>query len=238
MTSGSLVSKAAKVADMMCTAEGCRRNSIPSYRATVTLCRAHADEVLAGPCAVAGCERPVKSIMRRLCGRHLHVERRYGSADAPTKRRPYGLPSLPCSYVDCGRPARSHGLCVGHNSQRKAGGELRPLRPKARRDSVKPYIEQALRQRDRTTGCWIDWPYGKSDDRPTLRHDGRRVLVACYVLWLETGEWPEFACHHCDEGACWNPACLYPGTAKSNAEDRERRRRGRNQYGPRLRDRA
>jgi hypothetical protein len=33
-----------------------------------------------------------------------------------------------CSYPECGRGHEAHGLCSGHNRQRRLGQELRPLR--------------------------------------------------------------------------------------------------------------
>lgn len=221
-----------------CARDGCNERRIPSYAWTVDLCRSHADEVLAGPCAVPGCERPVVAVMLQLCRRHRGALVRHGDVNGNV-RRPYLSPPPPCAFGGCDKPAaRLNGLCLGHNRQQERGSTLRPLRRAAPPGSIKPYIEAVLAERDRTAGCWLDWPHGKSDGRPTMRHDGRRIMVACYLVLIEHGALPEYACHTCDNGACWNPDHIYPGTAKSNAEDRERRRRGRNQYGPRLRDRV
>jgi hypothetical protein len=35
-----------------------------------------------------------------------------------------------CRFKDCGRPARSGGLCQGHYQQQRRGGPLRELRPR------------------------------------------------------------------------------------------------------------
>ena len=40
-----------------------------------------------------------------------------------------------CSFPDCGRKARGHGLCSGHYTQARRGQDLRPLR------ASRPHIE-------------------------------------------------------------------------------------------------
>ena len=56
---------------------------------------------------------------------------------------------------------------------------------------------------------------------------GRHCKVHRLVLEAVTGTTGEYACHTCDNRACCNPRHLYWGTAKSNAADREIRKRSR-----------
>lgn len=108
---------------------------------------------------------------------------------------------------------------------------------KVYRSNVRDYIDEAVAGRDRDS-CWIDWPFGFSNDRPRVRVCSRYVIVARYVFALtHKGRWPDgFACHHCDTPACWNPAHIYDGTPKQNQRDaRERGRLARQPDGPFMR---
>lgn len=211
---------------MKCSIEGCQNPLIQSRKGVVRLCRAHADQVLNGPCAMAGCDRKVVSIASRMCVTHSRREANGVALDAPLR-----IPGRLCSVEGCGRKHNSGGFCYAHLRQIQRHGEIRPLRKKAPANSVKPFIAAVVAERDRGS-CWQDWPFGRSDGRPTLRHEGRRVLVAPYVLWLTSDVWPVFACHTCDEGDCWNPDHLYHGDNATNANDRDVRRRSANQFGP------
>lgn len=81
--------------------------------------------------------------------------------------------------------------------------------------------------------CWL-WPgahngsgYGE------LKYDGRKVRAHRLAYELTFGPIPDGAhvLHECDTPACCNPAHLYLGDPKANAEDREQRRRGNHTSG-------
>lgn len=177
-------------------------------------------------CSVSGCDRPVDA--RGFCKAHYSRWRKHGD---PLIGGPIRVgPRIHCRAEGCTRHGyRRGGLCDQHSAEWAVAHPPRPYAPRGR---VKPFIAVMLATRDRSSGCWMDWPFGRSDGRPTLRHEGRRVLVAPYVVWLETGSWPPLACHSCDVGECWNPAHLYAGTHATNARDRDERDRGANQFGP------
>jgi len=129
----------------------------------------------------------------------------------------------PCSFPDCTRPHKCHGYCLAHSRQLARGVALTPLLP---RKVVKQYVDDAYANRDRTTGCWDDWPFSSQRGRPQML-DPRRLpsdpprpqFVARYVVSLTHGEWPICACHHCDNKACWNPDHLYAGDYSTNLVD-------------------
>jgi hypothetical protein len=78
-------------------------------------------------------------------------------------------------------------------------------------------------------GCWL-W-LGKVDAKGYGSvHIGNRYLIASRVFYTHhVGEIPAGACvcHKCDTPLCVNPDHLFLGSARDNAIDRERKRRGR-----------
>lgn len=72
--------------------------------------------------------------------------------------------------------------------------------------------------------CW-PWRTGK---KGAIWIDGKKHLVSRVVLADKLGRpiRPKmFACHHCDNPACFNPAHLYEGTHAQNMRDMKERRR-------------
>jgi hypothetical protein len=65
------------------------------------------------------------------------------------------------------------------------------------------------------TGSYKDTGYGQ-----LYVNEFKRPVVASRVsLYLETGEWPEEACHKCDNPPCVNPAHLFDGSRQDNMQD-------------------
>lgn len=71
--------------------------------------------------------------------------------------------------------------------------------------------------------CWVwknskdKWGYGK------FGVDRKIVRAPRVAFFLRNGRWPNHACHRCDNPSCVNPAHIYDGNPKTNAEDREKR---------------
>lgn len=187
-------------------------------------------------CRFAGCGNQARS--RGLCSGHymqLRIEgpealRPLNQGTRAGRRRKRQL----CSFDGCGRKVASvaDGLCVGHRYQLRTLGELRPLRWRGRNGEPMAKLAADLAFRGRLAGCWVDWPYAYmtgTDLRPAIVHEGRTIPVVRLVLFLESGSWPVFACHHCDDSRCYNPAHVYAGDHASNTDDLRRRGRARNQ---------
>lgn len=79
------------------------------------------------------------------------------------------------------------------------------------------------------------WPWTGCDMRGYgVFHVGKKMYLATRVMWMLTnGEIGDglFACHHCDNPPCVNPAHLFLGTHQDNMADRNRK--GRAHRGPR-----
>jgi hypothetical protein len=131
-----------------------------------------------------------------------------------------------CRFPGCGRLEETRGLCVRHFKRACRG----------RADSV-PFLAPYRTRRQRAfedlytpepnTGCWL-WTGGTyAAGYPVYKgklwgNYGHRA-----ALYFATGICPPdlFACHRCDQPLCVNPAHLYWGTARDNAQDRDRRGR-------------
>lgn len=84
------------------------------------------------------------------------------------------------------------------------------------------------------TGCWL-WAgaLGGEGNYGYLVVDGENVRAHVAAFFLAHGRWPtKHTLHTCDVTHCVNPAHLYEGTPMDNTNDRIRRGRARNQYGP------
>lgn len=77
-------------------------------------------------------------------------------------------------------------------------------------------------------GCWEWTRYRNKDGYGQARLNGSEELAHRHAWTLTFGPIPDGLCvlHHCDNPPCCNPAHLYCGTQKNNAEDRVNR--GRN----------
>lgn len=75
-------------------------------------------------CAVDGCERDTWA--RGWCGTHYNRARLNSGDPGPATIR-QKVTGRTCGFEGCTHKHDSNGLCTGHNRQRQAGQELRPL---------------------------------------------------------------------------------------------------------------
>jgi hypothetical protein len=82
---------------------------------------------------------------------------------------------------------------------------------------------------DKTEGCWI-WKGARVQGGYGFFWDGTRRVRAnrfAYLTYVGPITDPLMqVCHRCDTPACVNPAHLFLGSAKENAEDRDQKGRG------------
>jgi len=174
-------------------------------------------------CNVYGCTKKARTV--GMCLQHYHAQR---VANLPEE----------CAVPGCDRRMPTGGVaCRQHARQLREGKSLDELKPIKAKKVVRRYVDDCIANRDRST-CWIDWPWATQFGRPRMYHYGigpyadklpHQINVARYVVYVETGEWPEYACHRCpggDDERCWNPDHLYAGTPASNIEDMRRQQRG------------
>jgi len=88
------------------------------------------------------------------------------------------------------------------------------------------------------------WPWlGVSDlnNYGQFRMEGKTIRSARVAFYLRNGEWPDNACHTCDNPICCNPSHIFSGTRQENMSDmiakgRHKADRGENHGGSVLTD--
>lgn len=83
------------------------------------------------------------------------------------------------------------------------------------------------------SGCWL-WEGAQSRGYGMIKLSGKKNIYATHAAMMLYGTpRPDgaLACHHCDVSLCVNPAHLYWGTDRTNAEDRISRGRAVNLRG-------
>lgn len=142
-------------------------------------------------------------------------------------------------------PSRRCGTVAGYNRHSRQGERpcdecrdarnayrrrMRALKRLANPPIKRTTLERFLALTDRTGGpnACHPWTAARTESGYGVFHvDGRQVRATRWILGHLRGrplESHEFACHHCDNPPCCNPAHLYVGDAAANARDREERR--------------
>lgn len=96
---------------------------------------------------------------------------------------------------------------------------------------ARPVADRLWEKVEKSDGCWIWTGALMSNGYGSINRDGsRQRTVPHRVAWeLTNGPIPSglFVCHKCDVPRCCNPAHLFLGTAKDNAQDMVSKGRGR-----------
>lgn len=109
---------------------------------------------------------------------------------------------------------------------------LREFRRPRRAPAVRPRADRFWTFVERGDGCWL-WTGALGGRGGYGRFDADRAHRVAYELVVGPIPPGLFVCHHCDVPRCVRPDHLFVGTAKDNAQDRDRKGRRRGPVGPR-----
>lgn len=139
-----------------------------------------------------------------------------------------------CAVDGCDNLAKRYRPHCGMHIARIARHGDPHVRLVADHSMGRPLLEEWVATRDRTSGCWV-WPFAVSSNGYGRVHCGPGDDQSAHRVALELDGRPPgdlYACHHCDNPPCVNPAHLYVGTAAQNTQDALRR--GRSAIGERV----
>lgn len=112
-------------------------------------------------------------------------------------------------------------------SQRCAGAAWK-FKADATRKSLREHFDSKV---IKGPGCWGMAGMKDKDGYSMLSYRHRQYRASVLALELDGRPVPKgmYACHHCDNPCCVNPAHLYVGTPQNNVDDKMRR--GRQPHG-------
>lgn len=128
------------------------------------------------------------------------------------------MPNLMCTFEGCGRLVKGHGLCNGHNEQRRAGRQLTPLRTRVDGTAdarFAAYVEERG-ECHIWTGPLTRWGYG------VVSVDGVGRLAHQYAYEAEHGpvSRDQVLDHACHTPACVRVDHLRAVSPRENSENR------------------
>lgn len=169
------------------------------------------------PCTTEGCEDPVTCKDR--CNRHYLQWRRSSGAIPITKNR-----GGPCEVEGCNKTASAKGWCFMHYARWYRHGDPLSFKNIWRDDETRFWSKVDKRG---TEGCWVWNAALDGGGYGHFRIGGKSFRAHVMTLEASTGGHPSgmFACHHCDNPKCVNPAHLYWGTHQENMDDAVERKR-------------
>lgn len=138
-----------------------------------------------------------------------------------------------CIEDGCERKFYGRGWCKSHYMQAYQRGRVTE-RP---REFASPTasIDERLRHhgwRVTASGCW-EWlglvdRNGYGIVAAGVRRSKMTASRAAHLAWVGPLQDWQFACHHCDNPPCINPAHLYAGSVRDNSRDAVERQRTAN----------
>ena len=128
-----------------------------------------------------------------------------------------------CSFKDCDRPARTKGLCMGHEGQIRRGLELSPLKWKRREkgSEINFVFDEVYCPRFDLNGPCQVYKGAKYNGYGRAWNGKRNVLVYKYLWEKKNGEIPDKLVldHQCCNRGCCNIEHLRLVTRKVNSTE-------------------
>lgn len=139
----------------------------------------------------------------------------------------------PCTFGQCVKPVKAHGLCAAHDRRRRLYGD--PAKTAIASPSASAGERLArFTPPAPTNACWEWTGHRDKDGYGSIRFGGRRFKAHALSYQVAAGAVVQSGFvvrHRCDNPPCVNPRHLIPGTHAQNAADRVERGRSRSLAG-------